>query len=167
MNTLDNMSQGMRQAWQHLTEGWQQLRDRAGHALTRFNPLPGKHSGHGSGDDLSYRGSRWGLLASDVDESGDSISVRLEAPGMEKDDFDLAVVNNHLLVRGEKHSQREQHKGHYHILECAYGSFERAIPLPAEVDENAARAKYKRGVLTVTLPKKKTAQRTRIEVQQD
>ncbi|HFD81065.1 MAG TPA: Hsp20/alpha crystallin family protein, partial [Gammaproteobacteria bacterium] len=54
--------------------------------------------------------------------------------------------------------------GRFHVIECAYGSFERAIPLPAEVDEQGARARYRRGVLTVRLPKKAGARKRRIEV---
>jgi HSP20 family protein len=49
-------------------------------------------------------------------------------------------------------------------VECAYGSFERAIPLPAEVDANKAKADYKRGVLKVELPKLKEEKSTSIKV---
>ena len=51
------------------------------------------------------------------------------------------------------------------MLECAYGSFERALQLPVRVEENGARARYKRGVLTITLPKHSHAQRRRIDIQ--
>lgn len=162
MATLNDVRHGLSQAWQNLAEGWQQLRDRASHALTRFNPRSDKKETEGN---LLYQGARWGLLTSDVEESAKSITVRLEAPGMEKEDFDISVYDDVLLVKGVKHAQREQEKGNYHILECAYGEFERAIPLPAEVDESSAKAKYKRGVLTIQLPKKNHSPRTRINIQ--
>jgi len=63
------------------------------------------------------------------------------------------VRNDVLIIRGEKRFEREQNRGNYHLMECAYGRFERAIPLPAEVDEEKARADYRRGLLRVTLPK--------------
>jgi HSP20 family protein len=50
-------------------------------------------------------------------------------------------------------------------MERAYGSFERAIPLPSEVDENGASAKYRRGVLRITLPKSRESRSRRITVQ--
>jgi len=71
---------------------------------------------------------------------------------MEADEFDIQVVDNYLVVRGEKQWQRDDKKGRYHLTECAYGRFERAIPLPKGVDDTQARARYRRGVLTVTLP---------------
>jgi HSP20 family protein len=74
------------------------------------------------------------------------------------------VLDNMLIVRGEKRMQREREDGNYHIVECAYGSFERAIPLPAEVDANKAKADYKRGVLKVELPKLKEEKSTSIKV---
>ncbi len=84
---------------------------------------------------------------------------------MEKNDFQLEVLDgNVLLIRGEKHIQREDKQGRYHIMECAYGQFERAIPLPCEVNEENAKAAYRRGVLHVTLPKAPAAIARRIHV---
>jgi len=111
------------------------------------------------------RSSRWGLLAADVSESDAEVNVRLEAPGLEADNLDIHVVGNVLVVRGEKKVQRAQTEGRFYVMECAYGSFERAVPLPVEVDESAAKASYRRGVLHIKLPKKAAARARRIEVQ--
>jgi len=83
---------------------------------------------------------------------------------MNADDFDISVHDDVLVVRGEKKYRREQTKGHYHLLECAYGHFERALPLPAIVDESQADATYERGVLTIRLQKKQGSLRKRIQV---
>jgi len=104
------------------------------------------------------------VLACEVLDNDDKIVVRLEAPGMDKDDFDLQMIENYLLVRGEKQMTKERSQGGYHISECAYGRFERAIPLPAEVDVKKAKASYKRGVLRVELPKSTPAHRIRLNV---
>ena len=90
--------------------------------------------------------------------------VRLEAPGLDADEIDLQVRDKFLVVRGEKRQQRERAEGNYQILECAYGSFERSIPLPTEVDASKAKADYKRGVLQVELPKVKGSKATVIKV---
>jgi HSP20 family protein len=106
--------------------------------------------------------SRWGLLAAEVKEDEKTVTIRLEAPGMEANDFDLEVIDNVLIIRGEKRVEREQSDGRYYIMERAYGRFERALPLPTEVDESKAHAKYQRGVLWVSLPK---AQKTKHRVE--
>jgi HSP20 family protein len=167
MTSLHELRQGLHRGWHSMTDGWAHLRQRASHALTRFTP----QRPHGDLETLAEQAtldeSRWGLLAADVEEKTDSVVVRLEAPGMEADDFDISVEDNTLVVRGEKHARREQSGGQYYMLECAYGSFERALQLPVRVEEHGAHAKYKRGVLTITLPKHAHAQRRRIDIQSD
>ena len=74
------------------------------------------------------------------------------------------MVENTLLVRGEKRLERETSTGHYQVMECAYGSFERTIPLWAEVEADKAKASYKNGVLRVELPKVRASRRRSIEV---
>lgn len=165
MSTFEQLRQGLQNMWDNLAEGWQQLRENASSALTRFKPLTRNDNLQTAQDVAMLRGSRWALLVVDMEESEDEISVRMEAPGMDAADFDIAVIDEQLVIRGAKQASREHKSGRYHIMECAYGAFERAIPLPAAVDESKARASYKRGVLTVTLPKTQQHQRRRIEVQ--
>jgi HSP20 family protein len=99
-----------------------------------------------------------------VREEDTQVVVRLEAPGMEREDFDISVVQGRtLVVRGEKRVEREESRGRYHVIESAFGLFERVIALPVEVSDDGARARYRRGVLTVTLPKAGSESR-RIEV---
>jgi HSP20 family protein len=91
-------------------------------------------------------------------------TIRLEIPGMNADDFEIQVRGRSLTVAGEKRVEREENQGRYHIMERAYGRFERSVPLPSEVDEGGAQANYKNGVLTVTLPKTKETLERRIRV---
>ena len=164
MSTYDQLRQGLQHLWDNIAEGWQQLRENAGNALTRFNPVTRKDNLQTAEDIAMLRSSRWGLLTADVEESEDSLSVRVEAPGMEIADFDIAVIEDQLVIRGEKQVAREHKSGRYHVMECAYGTFERVIPLPVTVDESKARARYQHGVLTINLPKAQQSQRRRIEV---
>ena len=167
MSSLQQLRRGLHHTRDSLAEGWQYLRQRASHALTPFSPT--RHHGEVEtvAEQAMREGSRWGLLVADVEEKADSVVVRLESPGMEADDFDISVDDNYLVVRGEKRARRERSKGRYHILECAYGTFERALQLPTRVEEKGARARYKRGVLTITLPKHAHAQRRRINISSD
>jgi HSP20 family protein len=164
MSSLAQLREGLNRAWDSVAEGWQHLRQRASQALTRFNPIRHDDAVQTVSDQAMLRGARWGLLAADVEERDDSVVIRLEAPGMDKDDFDISVVDNYLVVRGEKYARHEQTEGRYTVTECAYGSFERAFDLPAMVDESQARARYKRGVLTVVLPKHPQARQRRIKI---
>lgn len=164
MSSLHQLRHGLNRLWDNLTEGWQQLRERAGQAVTHFSPTPSTGRVATREDRLVRSASRWGLLAADVQEDHHNVIVRLEVPGMEAEDFDLSVEDDYLVVRGEKKVQHEHNDGRFYSLECAYGRFERALPLPAAVDQNQAQAKYKRGVLTITLPKLKQSASRRIEI---
>lgn len=165
MATLEQIREGIHQARDYISEGWHKLHERASSAITRFTPMR-RGDVETPEDQLSSYSSRWGLLAAEVSESDDEILVRIEAPGMEADNFEISVVEDHVLVvSGEKRVRREEVKGRYHIMECAYGQFERAIPLAAEVDESHARASYERGVLSVTLPKLVQSRRQRIHIE--
>lgn len=164
MTSLAHIRKGLNRIWDNVAEGWEHLRERATHAITRFTPSHKGSEVETAQDRIMQRGARWGLLTAEVQEKKDHVVVNLEAPGMDAEDFDLSVVDDYLVIRGEKHAQREHTEGRYHIMECAYGSFERAVPLPASVEEDKAKASYKRGVLSVTLPKNKHTQNRRIEV---
>lgn len=160
---LDPLRGGLGRAWDSLAEGWQHLRHRAGEALTRFRPAR-RGELERAEEQPAAQGARWGLLTADVREDEEAVEVRLEVPGMDADAFDIDVVGDTLVVTGEKHLENEQTRGRFHVMECAYGRFERVIPLPAEVDDGEARAGYRKGVLHVRLPKTHGGRRRRIEV---
>lgn len=163
MSTLQQLKQGLNDAWDTLADGWQRLYRRAAGAITRFTP--GKNKDEKTGRELAVRSSGWGVLASEVFDDDDKIVVRIEAPGIDKEDFDLQVLDNYLIIRGEKRYERESTEGQYHVTECAYGQFERAIPLPEEVESDKAKATYKKGVLRVELPKSARGRRKKVTVE--
>lgn len=72
---------------------------------------------------------------------------------MEKEDCRITIENNMLYLSGEKRFERERNESTYHIMERAYGAFQRTIPLPRNVDTDKTEASYKNGVMTVRLPK--------------
>jgi HSP20 family protein len=93
------------------------------------------------------------MLGGDVFEDDQRVVVRVELPGMDKDDIDISVQDDALVVRGEKRFEREQGAGRYRVLQCAYGSFRRTFALHAPVDADRAQASYRNGVLRIELPK--------------
>jgi len=162
MSTLTQIREGLSRAWDSITEGWRELREMAAEALTRFHPVPSE-----DGAPPQRRSVRWGLLAAEVADDGEDVVVKLEAPGMNADDFDLEVVGDVLVIRGEKRVSWDNQVGDFYVSERAYGRFERAVQLPASVDESTAKARYDSGVLTVRLPKTERRRRSRITIQQD
>ena len=94
----------------------------------------------------------------EVREQGNNIVIRADLPGLSRDDIDLEVDDDSLIIRGERHNDWEDEQEGYYRSERSYGTFYRAIPLPEGVDPNACNATFKDGVLEVTLPKPHEAQ---------
>lgn len=150
MPTLQQLRENL---WENLTEGWRHLSERTAGALTRFTKAHWKKPESADESAVVNHSAQWGLMPAEVYDEDKQIIVRLEAPGMDSDDFDIQVYDDVLVIRGEKRFEREKGEGEYYLLERAYGRFERAIPLPSEVEHGKAKAKYKRGILQITLPK--------------
>jgi len=140
-----------RQLGETLAEGWRELKALSSNALTRFTR---KESAHAVEGDLIPAGApRWSILAGDVVDTGREIVVRLELPGVDKRNCEVLVRGGVLYVRGEKRVDSSYVRGDYHVRQCAYGSFERTVALPARVDADRAKVTLRNGVLTVKLPK--------------
>jgi len=104
---------------------------------------------------------RWGdgfVPKVDVKEEDKEIIVMAELPGMDQKDIDVTVTRDSIRISGEKKQEEEEKEKGYYRRETSYGSFERIIDLPTEVDENKADAEFRNGVLTITLPKSEEAQ---------
>jgi HSP20 family protein len=102
--------------------------------------------------------------AVDIAEHDNEYSVKVELPGVNKDDVKLTFENNILTIRGEKKQEKETKKENYHRVERSYGSFQRSFTLPAAVKADKIDASYKDGILTVSLPKAEEAKPKQIEV---
>lgn len=164
MNALDQVREGLNRAWDTLAEGWRELRDRAADAVTRFHAPSTRGEEESSAARLARSGSRWGFLAAEVSDGDETVEVDLEIPGMDAEDFDIQVRDDMLIVRGEKRVSRNEQRGQYHLMQRAYGRFERTLELPASVDDEKAKATYKRGVLHLSLPKKHSSRTKRIPI---
>ena len=90
----------------------------------------------------------------DVKENGKQMVLTAELPGMEEKDIDLSVSDGVLTLKGEKKVENSEEKGDYRVMERRYGSFERSFSLPESVKEDAIKASFDKGVLTITMPKK-------------
>ena len=92
-------------------------------------------------------------LQLDVSETDDLIEVTADLPGVEQDDVSVNLAGDMLTIKGEKKTEKESTDKDMRLIERSYGSYERTIRLPCEVDDANVSAEMKKGVLTVKLPK--------------
>ena len=103
--------------------------------------------------------------AVDIYETNDSFVVSADLPGLNKDEIQIDLKDNTLTLKGEKKFEEKVSKDNYIRVERAYGSFVRSFTLPQNVDPEKIKAKYKEGVLEVTIPKKEEAKPKQIKVE--
>jgi HSP20 family protein len=89
----------------------------------------------------------------DMAEDPKAFTVTAEMPGMSDKDIDLSISGDTLTIRGEKKVEKEDKGRNYYYSERSYGTFSRTIPLPVQVEAERVTASFKKGVLTITLPK--------------
>lgn len=145
-----NIGRELSRTWENLSEGWHELLSRSSNALTHFSR--DRNGVQPEGGAIATF-PRWSLLAGEVEETDKEVVVRVEAPGMEKEDCRITIEGNMLSLSGEKRFERETGDSTYYVMERAYGAFQRTIPLPRNVDAEKAEASYRNGVLIVRLPK--------------
>ncbi|MDC4204941.1 MAG: Hsp20/alpha crystallin family protein [Candidatus Manganitrophus sp.] len=103
--------------------------------------------------------------AVDVYEDAEAIQLKAELPGMEMKEIEVRIENNALEIRGEKKIEQTEKKENYHRIERVFGRFSRSFRLPNTVAQDKIKAKYDRGILTITLPKREETKPRSITVQ--
>jgi HSP20 family protein len=167
-NVTEQFKQGVGHALESLSDGWRELKARAGGAMTRFRSHEPQETGQENWPEAAFQPammSRWAFMAADLFDEDERVLVRLEAPGMQREDFAIEVIGSTLRIRGEKRLDREIKRDAYALVQCAYGAFQRDIALPVPVQADKARATYRDGVLRIELPKAEGARRRQIAVQ--
>lgn len=100
----------------------------------------------------------------DLYEDKDRFVVKVELPGMKKEDIDISLHQGNLVISGERKAETEEVEGEVSRAERFFGKFQRALELPKPVDHNGVAASYKDGILTVTLPKTEESKPKQIQV---
>src|SRR5574340_1211434 len=93
----------------------------------------------------------------DVKENEKEVTITAELPGLEEKDFDILLADDTLTIKGEKKEEKEDKGKDYYRMERNYGAFSRVITLPEGIESTRIEAKFKNGVLKVTLPKTEEA----------
>lgn len=89
----------------------------------------------------------------DIAETDKDIKVIAELPGMDDKDIEVNINSDSITIRGEKKEEKKDKGQDYYHVERSYGSFIRTIPLSVEIEGDKAEAHFKKGVLTVKVPK--------------
>lgn len=109
------------------------------------------------GDLATPIATSWGVSVRapsiDLYDQGSELVLKAELPGIDPKDVDIRVLEDRVMIRGEIRRDEEVKEKNYYRCERAYGSFARTIPLPMKVKPSEAKASYKNGILTLTLPK--------------
>jgi HSP20 family protein len=93
----------------------------------------------------------------DITETDKEFRVTAELPGMDEKDLEVTYLEGGLTIKGEKREEHEEQRGDFYRSERQFGAFERTIPLPLDINPDKAKASFKKGVLSITLPKSEEA----------
>jgi HSP20 family protein len=102
--------------------------------------------------------------ALDVYEDKDQFVVKVELPGMKKDDIEVSLHNGSLTISGERKSELERKEEGVYRAERYFGRFQRTVDLPMSVAEDKVKAEYRDGILSIALPKTEEAKPKQISV---
>jgi HSP20 family protein len=100
----------------------------------------------------------------DVIDRENQVLVRAELPGVNKDDIEVSLTGHTVLIKGSTSKEEKEEEGNYYRRETMRGEFSRTVTLPADVDTEKASAKFKDGVLELTMPKSEKTKRRSIKV---
>ncbi len=107
---------------------------------------------------------KW-VPAVDIYETGEAIILKAELPGITKEDIMVEVKDSTLTLKGEKKFAKEVQEESYQRIERSYGTFQRTFTLPGTVQPDGVKAKFKDGILEITLPKMEEAKPKQIKVE--
>lgn len=142
--------------------------------LTRYRPINGLFSLPREIDRMMEESlGPWGrgenlrqwFPVTDISETPESLTLRLEVPGLTRDQIRISVENNTLSVRGEKVQETSSENESFHRTERSFGAFERSFALPPYVDTDQVKASLNDGVLAISLPRREEAKAREISIE--
>lgn len=107
-----------------------------------------------------------GQLSIDVYQTPGELVVKSTIAGVRPEDIDISINNDMLTIRGKRQAKEKIDEENYLIKECYWGGFSRSVILPVEVEMEKIEAAIDNGILTITLPKTKSAKQFFIKVKE-
>jgi HSP20 family protein len=129
----------------------------------QLNRLVNEAFGRGSGEEGAWATGAWAPPV-EIYDAGDALMVRVELPGVAKEDVHVEVHENTLSLRGERKPDPQIKEGQYYRQERLYGPFQRTFTLPTLVETAKVQATYRDGLLELKLPKHEAARPRRIAI---
>ena len=129
--------------------------------LTLYQDIDRMFDNFFRGFGLSRFDESWGDFSPriDVSETDQAYNISAELPGLDENNIEVTLEQNALTISGEKKTEKEDKGQNYYRMERSYGSFQRIIPLPSDIEADKIEANFKKGVLNITLPKSAEAQK--------
>jgi len=103
--------------------------------------------------------------STDMSENENEYVIKMDIPGMTKDDIDVNFEDNRIVIRGERTEEEKEEKKNYIQKERYDGSFYRSFTIPKTVDEDQIKAKFEEGVLKINLPKAEVSKPKEVKVE--
>ena len=104
-----------------------------------------------------WKQSGWLKPSVDIASTAKEYTIKVELPGVDEKDVEVDVAGDTLRIRGEKKQESEDKGRDYYAVERSYGSFQRVLALPEDADAEGVSARFKRGVMTIRIPRKESA----------
>jgi HSP20 family protein len=101
----------------------------------------------------------------DVIDRDHEFLVKAELPGVNKDDINITLTGSTITIEAKMEREETEEQENYCHREICHGTFVRTLELPAAVDENAAKASFKNGMLELTIPKVEQTKRKNVKVE--
>lgn len=114
-------------------------------------------------DNSEYDNAVW-MPMTDVYENDDNFQLKVDLPGVNKDDLKISFKDGELSISGERKQEIEEKKGKYHRIERTFGKYYRSFSLPKSIKSDKIDAEFKDGQLTVTIPKIEEAKPKQLEI---
>jgi len=100
----------------------------------------------------------------EVRENGSSIRIVADVPGVKREDLDISITGNRLIVSGQREAEQRHKDENVHTWERQFGQFTRTFTLPDNVDTEHITSELREGVLTIVAPLKAGAQSRKIQI---
>ncbi|MGD1006823.1 MAG: Hsp20/alpha crystallin family protein [Ignavibacteriaceae bacterium] len=117
-----------------------------------FNSFGGKFGLSETSNNDEYQNAVWSPLT-DISEDKDNYVLRLDLPGVNKEDVKISYSGGQLNISGERKQEKETKEFKFHRVERVYGKYFRSFALPGDIKDDKIDAEFKNGQLLITIPK--------------
>jgi len=132
--------------------------------FNRFFNTFGRHFGISSSEiDEEFENAVW-MPLTDIIEGKDNYVLKLDLPGVSKNDVKISYSDGQLMISGERKQEKESKDSKYHRVERSYGKYYRSFTLPQKIQEDKIDAEFKDGQLTITVPKSEEAKPKELDI---